>query len=205
MDHLAKTFSACTVTASGLLASAVVALLALAGPAAVAAPAAPAASAASAASAAPEAGQAAPAFRLQDQTGEWRSLADYRGKWVVLYFYPKDGTPGCTTQACEIRDDIFAFRRANAAVLGVSVDAVNSKKGFAEENNLPLPLLSDTTTTTTKAYGALTSYPQYKLFNISRRDTFIIDPQGRIARRYENVNAEGHSKMVLAELAKLQK
>ena len=64
---------------------------------------------------APEAGQPAPAFRLQDQTGEWRSLADYRGKWVVLYFYPKDGTPGCTTQACEIRDDIFAFRRANAA------------------------------------------------------------------------------------------
>ena len=205
MDHLAKTFSACNVTASGLLASAVVALLALAGPAAVAAPAAPAASAASAASAAPEAGQAAPAFRLQDQTGEWRSLADYRGKWVVLYFYPKDGTPGCTTQACEIRDDILPFRRANAAVLGVSVDAVNSKKGFAEENNLPFPVLSDTTTTTTKAYGALTSYPQYKLFNISRRDTFIIDPQGRIARRYENVNAEGHSKMVLAELAKLQK
>ena len=201
MDHLAKTFSACTVTASGLLASAVVALLALAGPAAVAAPAA---SATAAASVAPEAGQAAPAFRLQDQTGEWRSLADYRGKWVVLYFYPKDGTPGCTTQACEIRDDIFAFRRANAAVLGVSVDAVNSKKGFAEENNLPFPVLSDTTTTT-KAYGALTSYPQYKLFNISRRDTFIIDPQGRIARRYENVNAEGHSKMVLAELAKLQK
>ncbi len=203
MDHLAKTFSACTVTASGLFASAVVALLALAGPAAVAAPAASAAAAA--ASAAPEAGQAAPAFRLQDQTGEWRSLTDYRGKWVVLYFYPKDGTPGCTTQACEIRDDIFAFRRANAAVLGVSVDAVKSKKGFAEENNLPFPVLSDSTTTTTTAYGALTSYPQYKLYNISRRDTFIIDPQGRIARRYENVNAEGHSKMVLAELAKLQK
>lgn len=193
MDRLAKTVSAWTVTASGLFASAALALLALAGPSAVAA------------SAAPEAGQAAPAFRLQDQTGEWRSLADYRGKWLVLYFYPKDGTPGCTTQACEIRDDIFAFRRANAAVLGVSVDAVDSKKGFAEENNLPFPVLSDSTATTTKAYGALTSYPQFKLYNISRRDTFIIDPQGRIARRYENVNAEGHSKMVLAELAKLQK
>jgi|688.fasta_scaffold42709_6 peroxiredoxin Q/BCP len=196
MDRFAKTISARTVTASGLFALAIVALLALAGPAAFAAPAAPSA---------PEAGQAAPAFRLQDQTGEWRSLADYRGKWVVLYFYPKDGTPGCTTQACEIRDDIFAFRRANAAVLGVSVDAVDSKKGFAEENNLPFPVLSDSTAATTKAYGALTSYPQYKLYNISRRDTFIIDPQGRIARRYENVNAEGHSKMVLAELAKLQK
>ena len=202
MDRLTKTDSAWTVTASGLFASAAVALLALVSPATMAAPAA---SAASAASAAPEAGQAAPAFRLQDQTGEWRSPADYRGKWVVLYFYPKDGTPGCTTQACEIRDDIFAFRRANAAVLGVSVDAVDSKKGFAEENNLPFPVLSDSTAATTKAYGALTSYPQFKLYNISRRDTFIIDPQGRIARRYENVNAEGHSKMVLAELAKLQK
>jgi peroxiredoxin Q/BCP len=168
----------------------VVALLALAAPQAPAAPAA---------------GQPAPAFRLQDQTGEWRSLADYRGKWVVLYFYPKDGTPGCTTQACEIRDDIFAFRRANAVVVGVSVDAVDSKKGFAEEHNLPFPVLSDSTKETTKAYGALTSYPQFKLFDIARRDTFIIDPQGRVARRYENVKAEGHSKMVLDELARLQK
>ncbi|MFO0513166.1 MAG: peroxiredoxin, partial [Gammaproteobacteria bacterium] len=144
-------------------------------------------------------------FKLQDQTGEWRSLADYRGKWVVLYFYPKDGTPGCTTQACEIRDDIFAFRRANAAVLGVSVDSIDSKKGFAEENNLPFPVLADAEKQVTKAYGALTSYPQFKLFDIARRDTYIIDPQGRVARRFENVKAEGHSKMVLAELAALQK
>lgn len=202
MNRLAKTVSARTVTAFGLFTSVAVALLAFASPATMAAPAAVVAPVTPVA---PAAGQAAPAFRLQDQTGEWRSLADFRGKWVVLYFYPKDGTPGCTTQACEIRDDIFAFRRANAAVLGVSVDAVDSKKGFAEENNLPFPVLSDSAANTTKAYGALTSYPQYKLFNIARRDTFIIDPQGRIARRYENVNAEGHSKMVLAELAKLQK
>lgn len=158
-----------------------------------------------AARATPAVGEAAPAFKLQDQTGEWRSLADYRGKWVVLYFYPKDGTPGCTTQACEIRDDIFAFRKANAAVLGVSVDSVDSKKGFAQENNLPFPVLSDAGKDVTRAYGALTSYPQYKLFDIARRDTYIIDPQGRVARRYENVKAEGHSKMVLAELAALQK
>ena len=157
-----------------------------------------------AASAAPAVGQPAPAFKLQDQTGEWRSLADYRGKWVVLYFYPKDGTPGCTTQACEIRDDIFAFRRANAAVIGVSVDSVDSKKGFAQENNLPFPVLADAEKQVTKAYGALTSYPQFKLFDIARRDTYIIDPQGRVARRFENVKAEGHSKMVLAELAALQ-
>jgi len=158
-----------------------------------------------AARATPVVGAAAPAFKLQDQTGEWRSLADYRGKWVVLYFYPKDGTPGCTTQACEIRDDIFAFRRANAAVLGVSVDSIESKKGFAEENNLPFPVLADAEKQVTKAYGALTSYPQYKLFDIARRDTYIIDPQGRVARRFENVEADGHSKMVLAELAALQK
>ena len=158
-----------------------------------------------AARATPAVGEAAPAFKLQDQTGEWRSLADYRGKWIVLYFYPKDGTPGCTTQACEIRDDIFAFRKANAAVLGISVDSVDSKKEFAKENSLPFPVLSDAGKEVTRAYGALTSYPQYKLFDIARRDTYIIDPQGRIARRYENVKAEGHSKMVLAELAALQK
>lgn len=152
-----------------------------------------------------KAGDAAPSFRLQDQTGEWRSLADYRGKWVVLYFYPKDNTPGCTTQACEIRDEIFAFRRANAVVLGVSVDQIDSKEAFAKEHSLPFPVLSDASTETTKAYGSLTSYPQFKLFNIARRDTFIIDPQGRIAKRFDNVDADGHAKMVLAELAALQK
>lgn len=161
--------------------------------------------AASLALAIPKAGDPAPAFKLQDQTGAWRSLEDYRGKWVVLYFYPKDNTPGCTTQACELRDDIFAFRRANAVILGVSVDKVDSKEAFAKEHSLPFPVLSDASTETTKAYGSLTSYPQFKLFNIARRDTFIIDPEGRIAKRFDNVDPNGHSKMVLAELAALQK
>jgi len=152
-----------------------------------------------------EVGKAAPEFRLQDQTGAWRSLADYRGKWVVLYFYPKDNTPGCTTQACEFRDEIFAFRRANAVILGVSVDQVDSKEAFAKEHSLPFPVLSDASTETTKAYGSLTSYPQFKMFNIARRDTFIIDPEGRVAKRFDNVNPNGHSKMLLAELAALQK
>ena len=154
---------------------------------------------------APEVGKPAPAFKLQDQTGAWRSLADYRGKWVVLYFYPKDNTPGCTTQACEFRDNIFAFRRANAVILGVSVDKIDSKEAFAKEHSLPFPVLADASTEVTKAYGSLTSYPQFKLFDIARRDTFIIDPQGRIARRFDNVNPKGHSEMVLGELAKLQK
>ena len=153
----------------------------------------------------PEVGKPAPAFKLQDQTGAWRSLADYRGKWVVLYFYPKDNTPGCTPQACEFRDNIFAFRRVNAVILGVSVDKIDSKEAFAKEHSLPFPVLADASTEVTKAYGSLTSYPQFKLFDIARRDTFIIDPQGRIARRFDNVNPKGHSEMVLAELAKLQK
>jgi peroxiredoxin Q/BCP len=153
----------------------------------------------------PAIGAPAPEFKLQDQTGAWRSLSDYRGKWVVLYFYPKDNTPGCTTQACELRDDIFAFRRANAAILGVSVDEVSSKENFAKEHSLPYPVLSDPNTEVTKAYGSLTSYPQFKLFNIARRDTFIIDPEGRIAKRYDNVDPKGHSAMVLAELKKLQR
>lgn len=158
--------------------------------------------AAPAARATPAVGQPAPAFKLQDQTGEWRSLADYRGKWVVLYFYPKDGTPGCTTQACEFRDEIFAFRRANTVILGVSVDDLESKKAFAKEHSLPFQVLADPTKAVTKQYGVLTT--MMGLMEFARRDTFIIDPQGRIARHWEKVDAKGHSQLVLNELKKLQ-
>jgi peroxiredoxin Q/BCP len=91
----------------------------------------------------PAAGSPAPEFKLQDQTGKSHSLKDYRGKWVVLYFYPKDNTPGCTTQACEFRDNIFAYRELNAVILGISVDDVASHKAFAEEHSLPFPILAD--------------------------------------------------------------
>ncbi|MFM8845402.1 MAG: peroxiredoxin [Gammaproteobacteria bacterium] len=150
----------------------------------------------------PKAGQPAPEFRLQDQTGKWVSLKEQRGKWVVLYFYPKDNTPGCTTQACEFRDDIFAFRRANTVILGVSVDDLESKKAFAKEHSLPFQVLADPDKQVTKSYGVLTS--MLGLMEFSRRDTFIIDPQGRIMRHWEKVDAKGHSKLVLAELKKLQ-
>lgn len=150
----------------------------------------------------PKAGQMAPDFRLQDQNGKWVSLKEHRGKWVVLYFYPKDNTPGCTTQACEFRDDIFSFRKANAVILGVSVDDVESKKNFAKEHSLPFTVLADPTKETTKRYGVLTS--MLGLMEFSRRDTFIIDPEGRVARHWEKVDAKGHSAMVLAELKKLQ-
>ena len=98
---------------------------------------------ASADGAAPAVGSEAPEFKLQDQNGKWHELKDYRGKWVALYFYPKDQTPGCTAQACEFRDNIFAFRDANAQILGISVDDVESHKKFSEKHGLPFPILAD--------------------------------------------------------------
>ena len=150
----------------------------------------------------PAVGSAAPAFRLQDQNGQWVTLDQQRGKWVVLYFYPKDNTPGCTTQACEFRDNIFAFRRAGAVILGVSVDDVDSKKQFATEHSLPFPVLADASKGTAKAYGVL--YKAMGIMEVARRETFLIDPQGRIARHYPSVNPKGHSETVLADLSALR-
>jgi len=147
-------------------------------------------------------GSSAPKFRLQSQTGDWVTLDEQRGKWLVLYFYPKDRTSGCTTQACEFRDDIFAFRRSGAVILGVSVDDVASHKDFAEEHSLPFPILADSNKTMTKSYGVL--YKALGIIELARRETFIIDPQGRIAKHYQNVNAKGHSQLVLADLKALQ-
>lgn len=149
----------------------------------------------------PAVGSPAPAFRLQDQEGAWHSLADYRGKWVVLYFYPKDNTPGCTTQACELRDNIFAFRDAGAVILGVSVDDVASHKDFATEHSLPFSILADADKKVSTSYGVLTKF--LGMMELARRDTFIIDPQGRIAKHYVKVDPDGHSQMVLADLKKL--
>ena len=149
----------------------------------------------------PAVGAPAPAFRLQDQNGKWHQLSDYQGKWVVLYFYPKDNTPGCTTQACELRDDIFKFRELGAVILGVSVDDVESKKAFAEEHGLPFPVLADADKKVSSAYGVLTKF--MGLMELARRDTFIIDPQGKVAKHYAKVDPKGHSPLVLAELKRL--
>ena len=129
----------------------------------------------------PAVGAAAPQFRLQDQTGKWHALSDYKGKWVVLYFYPKDMTPGCTTQACEFRDNIFAYRDINAVILGVSVDDVESHRAFSDENSLPFPILADVEKKVATSYGTLTKY--LGIAELARRDTFIIDPKGKIAKR----------------------
>jgi thioredoxin-dependent peroxiredoxin len=149
----------------------------------------------------PAVGSAAPAFKLQDQTGKWHSLSDYKGKWVVLYFYPKDNTPGCTTQACEFRDNIFAYRDLGAVILGISVDDVASHKAFSEEYNLPFPILADSGKTTATSYGTLTKY--VGIAEMARRDTFIIDPQGKVAKHYVKVDPKGHSEIVLADLRQL--
>lgn len=152
--------------------------------------------------AAPAIGAPAPAFHLQDQAGAWHDSAEYRGHWLVLYFYPKDDTPGCTTQACEFRDNIFAFRKLGAAVIGISVDDVASHKAFAEEHSLPFTLLADPTKQTAESYGVLHSV--LGLMEIAARETFIIDPQGRVAKHYTGVEPKGHSQAVLADLKTLE-
>jgi peroxiredoxin Q/BCP len=148
----------------------------------------------------PAVGTAAPAFKLQDQKGAWHSLDQYAGKWLVLYFYPKDGTPGCTKQVCAFRDDIVKVQKAGAEVVGVSLDDVASHKEFAEKHSVPFSLLSDADKSMAKSYGVLTS----KLgFSYTRRDTFVIDPQGKIAKHYRDVDPEQNVKQVLEDLAKL--
>lgn len=152
--------------------------------------------------ASPTVGSAAPSFKLQDQSGQWRTLEEFRGKWLALYFYPKDNTPGCTTQACEFRDNIFAFRDASAAIVGISLDDAASHKKFAEEHGLPFPLLADTTKDTAKAYGVLTK--MMGIMEVAQRDTFLIDPNGKIVKHYVRVDPNGHSKIVLADIKALQ-
>ena len=147
-----------------------------------------------------EVGQPAPEFELSDQTGQLHSLEDYRDQWVVLYFYPKDNTPGCTTEACEFRDDIFKFRKVNAQILGVSFDDVESHQKFAEEYNLPFPLLADVNGQAADAYGVRTRMFGMKL---AKRETFLIDPNGKLVKHYKKVKPETHSQEVLADLETL--
>jgi peroxiredoxin Q/BCP len=155
------------------------------------------------ASAATTVGAEAPAFRLQDQEGQWHNLADYRGKWVVLYFYPKDGTPGCTTQACGFRDNIFAFRQLGATILGISVDDVDSHRKFSAEHHLPFTILADPDKKVTREYGVSRKF--MGVMELANRETFLIDPQGRIAKHYPSVDPKEHSQEVIKDLKVLIK
>ena len=148
----------------------------------------------------PSVGGPAPEFELADQAGQLHSLEDYHEQWIVLYFYPKDATPGCTTQACEFRDSIFVFRDLNAQILGISLDDVDSHKDFAENHSLPFPLLADSDGRAADAYGVKT-----RMFGmtVAKRQTFIIDPDGNIAKHYEDVKPGEHSVEVIADLKSL--
>ncbi len=146
----------------------------------------------------PAVGDLAPDFELPDQDGQLHSLEDYRDSWVVLYFYPKDETPGCTTEACEFRDNIFAYRKLNAQIIGISLDDVDSHAKFAENHSLPFPLLADTDGAVADAYGVRT---RRFGFEMARRETFLIDPAGRLAVHFSEVDPDTHSEEVLAELS----
>ena len=148
----------------------------------------------------PAVGAAAPDFRLQDQNNQWHELADYSGQWVVLYFYPKADTPGCTTEACEFRDNIFAYEDLGAAVIGVSLDDVESQAAFAEKYSLPFPLLSDAQQEVAERYGVLTSFGA---MTVASRQTFLINPQGQVAKHYAQVDPAAHSAEVLEDLKAL--
>ena len=148
----------------------------------------------------PDVGGQAPEFELPDQTGQLHSLEDYRDQWVVLYFYPKDETPGCTTEACEFRDNIFAFRDLNAQILGVSIDSIDSHRSFAENHSLPFPLLADVNGGTADAYGVKT---RMLGMTVAKRQTFIIAPGGNIAKHYMTVQPGEHSAQVIADLKQL--
>jgi peroxiredoxin Q/BCP len=145
-------------------------------------------------------GAPAPEFELPDQSGQLHSLEDYRDQWIVLYFYPKDGTPNCTTEACEFRDNIFEFKQINAQILGVSFDDVESHKKFAEHHELPFPLLADTEGKAAEAYGVKTR--RFGM-TLAKRQTFLIDPDGKLAKHYDSVDANTHSQEVLADLTLL--
>ncbi len=150
------------------------------------------------------AGQPAPEFSLPDQTGKVHTLSAYRGRWVLVYFYPKDDTPGCTTEACGLRDRFAKFSKIKTVVLGVSADSVKSHQKFAEKFTLPFPLLADEQKQMVQAYGVWgeKSFMGKKYLGITRI-SFLIDPQGKIAKVYPKVTPADHPDEVLQDLAAL--
>ncbi len=145
-------------------------------------------------------GDPAPDFRLQDQNGAWHTLEQHRGQWIALYFYPKDQTPGCTKEACSFRDNIFAFEKLGAVILGVSLDDVKSHEEFAKKYSLPFSLLADTDGAVAKRYDVLNTIGPMKF---AKRQSFLIGPDGRIVKHYPKVDAEKHSVEVLTDLEAL--
>lgn len=148
----------------------------------------------------------APNFTLPDQDGKQHTLANYSGKWLVLYFYPKDDTPGCTTEACAFRDEREAIAEyGNAEVIGISKDSVKSHKKFADKHKLNFTLLSDESGETVKAYNAWGQRSMFgKMFMGIIRSTFIINPSGNIVKEYPKVSPAGHAAQIIKDLKELQ-
>jgi len=152
-----------------------------------------------------EVGQVAPEFSLLDQDGQRRSLADVRGSWVVVYFYPKDDTPGCTKEACAFRDALPRFDGLNAVVWGVSANDESAHRKFVAKYELNFPLLVDPDRAMIEAYGAWTEKSMYgKTYMGVPRITYLIDPEGKVAKAWPKVRPEAHADEVAAALVELQ-
>jgi thioredoxin-dependent peroxiredoxin len=153
----------------------------------------------------PDVATLAPGFELLDQSGEVVSLADQRGHWVVLYFYPKDDTPGCTKEACAFRDRKPALAKLGAEVFGVSADDVASHQRFRDKYQLNFPLLADIDHGVAEKYGAWREKNMYGKKSMGiQRSTFLIDREGKIARAWKKVNVDGHDEEVIAAIKELE-
>jgi len=150
----------------------------------------------------PSAGQVAPTFTLPSQDGSQIALDSFRGKWVVLYFYPKDMTPGCTIEAHNFQRDLAKYEAANAVIVGVSVDTPESHKQFCTKESLTFRLLADPDHKVVDEYGSL---GHFGTMTIANRNTFLINPEGKIVKVWTKVDPQHHSEEVLAELADLKK
>jgi peroxiredoxin Q/BCP len=151
-------------------------------------------------------GTKAPAFKAPDQNGEIKSLKDYAGKWLILYFYPKDDTPGCTKEACSFRDGFAQFKKAGIEVIGVSVDSVKKHAKFVEKYTLPFTLLADEDKKIVEAYGVwgLKKFMGREYMG-TNRVSYLINPEGKITKVYETVKPEEHADEVLADVKSLKK
>lgn len=150
-------------------------------------------------------GDTSPDFTLNDQDGEAHTLNDEKGNWVLLYFYPKDDTPGCTKQACAIRDNFPLFEKLGCTVFGISIDGEKSHKKFEEKYELPFILLSDTEKKVVEAYGVWGKKKfMGREYEGTLRTSFLVNPEGKIAKIYENVKPEKHAEEVLADLQGMQ-
>ena len=142
-------------------------------------------------------GDDAPSFKLNDAQGKSHSLNDYAGKYLVLYFYPKDDTPGCTKEACNFRNDISKFNKLGVSVVGISVDSIQSHYKFTQKYHLPFPLLADINGKVASNYNALTNF---FIVKIAKRYTFLIDPSGKVSKIYTSVDTSNHSQQITDDI-----